>query len=544
MPHRAGYFVLAYNWDHHCDVIHRRLTRALEHVEREAGELAAEAAHEPEHLLNYYKKWHYNNVLHHETLKEVRSRQFVINSFGYRGYGVNRDLLGALEALEPRAAALASVLKERFAAQATAAQATAAQDLIYLPRELIRSRDSAYVIGELSKKLGRDRAKNTPEPRNEDTSDLSRYFHVMSETPHDINTAIFNTMFFAMGASSTTIMKGSAGLHNGTSSQELKRTANRNLARTAHDTFATLHCFTEIGIDLLRSIHASLSRNLNGGGGTFRLTDFPDRNGVTFEFANFQKEIDNLAIVLGETARSFHDLDTFLYNLARTYYMFIGIHPFWDGNGRVGRAFLNTQLLKKGLPPLTFDDSEEVGALPRYGGSMEDMHGYLKRRLRYAINDYFYERWKIESFGFWTKRIRNAGFDSGFHFRQIDDAPAKIEVQFPAYVVDDRNPLFRVLLDECRVVLPESRLLDDLTIYYGFADGPFQEWHHRSAIRKTFYLKELQPMEDQVRVFDVDFTVDMPQHGRRANFNCSVTCEEKGLIFNNKGLNYTYRIEP
>ncbi len=539
MPHRAGYFVLAYNWDHHCSAIQRRLTQAIDHVERESGEPAEEAGHNPEHLLNYYKKWHYNNALYSQTVNEVRSRQFVINSFGYRGYGANRDLLAALAALEHRCSALAPVLRERFAAKAPAVQ-----HLIYLPRELLQDQDSAYVIHELSKKLGQDPEKNIPALHKNDTPDLDRYFHVMSrETPYDINTAIFNKMFFSMGASSTTIMRGSAGLHNGTSSQELKHTANRNLVRTARDTFSTLHCFTEIGMDLLKSIHANLSRNLNGGGGTFRLTDFPDRNGVTFEFANFQKEIENLAIVLEETARSFHDLDAFLYNLARSYYMVIGIHPFWDGNGRVGRAFLNTQLLKKGLPPLTFDDAEEVAALPRYGGSMEDMHAYLKRRLQYAIDDYFYERWKIESFNMWTKRIRNTGFDSGFYFRQIDDATGKIETQFPVYVVDERNPLFRVLLDECRVILPEARFLDDLTIYYGFADGPFQEWHHRSKIKKPFYVKELRPVEDQARVFDVDFFVDMPQQPR-TTFNCAVTCEEKGLIFNNKGLNYSYGIEP
>jgi fido (protein-threonine AMPylation protein) len=540
MPHRAGYFVLAYNWDHHCDVLYRRLTQALEHAERETGELAADTGNHPQQLLNYYKKWHYNNILSSTTLNEVRSRQFVINCFGYRGYGVNKDLLAALAALEPRCAALASALRERFAAKATAAQ-----HCISLPRERIRGRDSAYVIAELCRKLGRDPAKNIPGPHNNNPLNLHRYFHVMSqETPHHVNTAIFSKMFFAMGASSATIMKGSAGLHNGTSSQVLKRTANANLVNTARHTFSNLHCFTEIGIDLLRSIHADLSRNLNGGGGTFRLTDFPDRNGVTFEFANFQKEIENLAIVLGETARSFHDIDAFLYNLARSYYMLIGIHPFWDGNGRVGRAFLNMQLLKKGLPPLTFDDAEEVAALPRYGGSMDDMHAHLRRRLRSAINDYFYERWKIESFGLWTKTIRNPAFDSGFSFRQIDDAQGKIQVQFPAYIVDDRNPLFRILLDECRVVLPESRLLNNLAIYYGFADRPFQEWHHGSAIRNTFYHKELRSADNQVRVFDVDFTVDIPQHGRRTTFNCSVTCEEKGLIFNNKGLNYSYRIAP
>ena len=207
-----------------------------------------------------------------------------------------------------------------------------------------------------------------------------------------------------MGASSMTIMKGSTGLHDGRSCQELKLLANRNFVDDGPRALLRLQDFTEIGIDLLKRIHWGLSRDLDADGGNFRAIDFPDRNGVTFEFDNFQREIADLAIVLDETARSFHRLHEFIYNLARSYYMFIGIHPFWDGNGRAGRCFLNFLFMKKGLPPVLLDDREEVLALPRYGGSMEDMHRYLQGRLRRAIETYFYERWKLESFGLCTRK--------------------------------------------------------------------------------------------------------------------------------------------
>ena len=80
--------------------------------------------------------------------------------------------------------------------------------------------------------------------------------------------------------------------------------------------------------------------------------------------------------------------------------MFIGIHPFWDGNGRVGRCFLNFMFMKKGLPPVVLDDREEVLGPSPLRGSMEDMHNYLQRKAQQAIETYFYERWKLESFGF------------------------------------------------------------------------------------------------------------------------------------------------
>ena len=37
--------------------------------------------------------------------------------------------------------------------------------------------------------------------------------------------------------------------------------------------------------------------------------------------------------------------------ISRDHYEFESIHPFFDGNGRVGRIIINTQLLSKGYPP-------------------------------------------------------------------------------------------------------------------------------------------------------------------------------------------------
>jgi len=537
MPHRAGYFVLAYSWDHHCQVLFESLEKKFQQVERAVSELKKDGAGEMETLLDYYKKWHYNNELYHLTMGEIKNRQFVINSMGYRGYGVNHDLLKTLGALAGRYGGLERSLTERFYRKAKAVEETLSP-----PREILDQRRSDRIIAELARKLGKSPGDEIPRPGQGVVLDLDHYFRVMSkETSWQANTAIFQKMFFSAGSSSMTIMKGSTGLYDRRSCRELKLLANRNFVDTGRELFSALHDFTEIRVDLLKRIHYGLSRDLDSEGGSFRRIDFPDRNGVTFEFDNFRRETADLAIVLGETAHSFRRLHEFIYNLARSYYMFIGIHPFWDGNGRAGRCFLNFLFMKKGLPPVVIDDREEVSALPRYGGSMEDMHNYLKGRLQRACETYFYERWKLESFGFLRKRVYNMAFDSGFHFRQIEDSPPRIEVNFQAYVCDDRH-LREVLADQCRVVFPDTPLLYDMTVYCGFCSGPFTKWRYSFSL-KEFHVQELTPEIGGVRTFDVDFVVDIPgqvKHGEY--FSCSVAGGEAGLIFTNKGLNYSYRL--
>ena len=54
------------------------------------------------------------------------------------------------------------------------------------------------------------------------------------------------------------------------------------------------------------------------------------------------------------------DLDSyFLDRIARFHLDFEVIHPFCDGNGRVGRVIINAQLQKLGLPPLIIRNSEK-----------------------------------------------------------------------------------------------------------------------------------------------------------------------------------------
>jgi fido (protein-threonine AMPylation protein) len=540
MPHNDEHFVLAYQWDHHCHDIFESLRGRFHHMLRELGELEREEADDDMALLNYFKKWHYNRDLYDHTIKEIDRRQGVINSLGYRGYGVNIELLNALGALKKDYAGhILWLLDERFKKHVEVLKET--MDFTAAHEA---EKDSGAIIRGLCGKLKLEPEENIPVAHTFNKLDLERYFHVMShETSWTVNTAIFQKLFLHLGCSSNTIMKGSVGHENTLSPQELKLIGTGNFIKVYKETFSSLHKFTDIGIDLLKTIHKTISDGLIPNAGDFRTHDFPDRNGVTFEFGNFDREAGDLAFVLSETSRSFHDLDRFLWDLSRSYYMFIAVHPFRDSNGRVGKCFINHLLIKKGVPPIGFDNAEEVRALPRYGGSMEDMHEYLKKRIMAAVNSWFYERWKMEEFALLDKQIYNVSFDSGFFFRQIDDSAQRLEVNFTTYLTERENPLFSWLEDRCLPVFPEERLIWDMTVYCGFSKKARGAWEHVFNVTNNFFIKEIPSDVPGARAFDADFTIELQSyHYDYRYFNCCVVTHEAGLIHNNKGLNYSHEI--
>lgn len=60
--------------------------------------------------------------------------------------------------------------------------------------------------------------------------------------------------------------------------------------------------------------------------------------------------------------------------IARDHYEFEGIHPFFDGNGRVGRLIMLTQLMAKGYPPILIQ--------------AEDRHKYYTALAKGDIGDF------------------------------------------------------------------------------------------------------------------------------------------------------------
>ncbi|MGC4117603.1 MAG: phospholipase D-like domain-containing protein [Myxococcales bacterium] len=542
MPHRAGYFVLAYHWDHHCHALNERLKARFGEV---LGTLAAVELSDkpsPKALLEAATGLAATRAAVEDHLSRMARRCQVIDELGYRGYGTNRDLAGALRTLQrEHREAFEPAFRERFARLTAALPAGT-----LLPGGTLERLDAGAVATALKARRKGGAKAEAAEPTKEEQARgaFARYFETMSKTPWTVNTTIFQKLFLQMGTGSVTLMRGRVGVESPRPPQELKALANRNFLDMFHESFASLHLFSEIGLDLLKRIHYVLSRDLVAEAGNFRTIDFPDKNGVNTEYANLDREIGDLGKLLRETGQSFHDLPRFFWDLARCYYMFIGIHPFWDSNGRVGRTFLNHMLLKKGVPPLSFREEDEVFALPRYGGTMEEMHEYLTARTLRSMDAYARERSRLEERGLLTREIFNVAFDSGFHFRQLNASPQKLEISCTAYVAPDGSALAQELVEECRVVLPTEALVRTGGLYAGLADSERGEWKKTLGLQVPASIEEIPTDVPGARAFELTFLMDLDESYLRHDWlYVSFISPSDRRVFSNKGIYYGTRIE-
>ncbi|TAN46073.1 MAG: hypothetical protein EPN22_00400 [Nitrospirae bacterium] len=529
MPHRAGYFVLAYQWDHHCDELlgsirnrlHNTITRlvALERIKPAcAKEIRA-----------YYTAWNSCNEDFSTVIEAINKRQETIHNLGYRGYGVNMDLLKALEDIKNEYGPnIRRILKRRFEKYLAEANALSGGT-----KRKANAAELVFGLGIKTQKTGR-----------EVKSYLRDYFRLKKETGDEADRAILQKLFLGSGGESVTIMKGSIGRRNIFSEKTLKLIGNKNLMDLCRNTFSGHESFNETGTGLLKKIHYMLSADIDPNAGDFRQHDFEDKNGVTVEFGNFDREIRYLDEVLRETTSDSGGLEDFIAKLSTAYYMFLGIHPFRDSNGRVGRCFANYLLLKKGLPPAILGDQSEILALPRYGGTIGDMHYCFKQSIRKAADLYSYERSKLKQMGLLPNRISNVSFDSGFNFRVFEGKPALIEINFPVFLIEKKHPLHKQYLDECRIVFEDEAVMRKLALHYGFSEFRMGEWDKAYDMNKYALLNETPSPTQGIKAFDMVFIIKTTRKNLRLHryFNCCVSAGNRDM-FNNKGLNYSFGLK-
>lgn len=112
----------------------------------------------------------------------------------------------------------------------------------------------------------------------------------------------------------------------------------------------------EIDIETILLLHKMLISNINDKiAGRFRQAGEYVRVGRYIAPAP-----EKIQFLLDELLEKYQDSDEHVLNKVSEFHLlFEKIHPFVDGNGRIGRILINLMLLQNGFPPIIIKDSEK-----------------------------------------------------------------------------------------------------------------------------------------------------------------------------------------
>ncbi|MFH0955467.1 MAG: Fic family protein [Candidatus Micrarchaeota archaeon] len=129
-------------------------------------------------------------------------------------------------------------------------------------------------------------------------------------------------------------------------------------------------------------MHKQLVENMNVATGYKTIPNFlVERNVETTPPEKVKQEMDALFRFYEENKGKLHPIE-----LAAAFHAkFEKIHPFEDGNGRVGRFLINVILLNSGYPPLIIRKTQRIA----YFKCLEDAdHGYSDNLKRFLLEKY------------------------------------------------------------------------------------------------------------------------------------------------------------
>ena len=532
-----------YEWDNNCQRLHDYLTDNFRHIAAETGQLEHDDNPQtPYELLNYYKKWHYNNELFNSLINEILSRKNVIEELLQKGYGVSTALLGDLNAFLSREAIwYYQALEHTFYLQIDNIKS-----LIYISDHQLSNRNSWHIIFQLCRILNLEDQGETvfPEPNYDVKGDIDAFFNQSRNTPLHANIATLLKMFLSVTEDSGTIMSGSIGNVNIDPAYRIKYIAGRNIRDLFEFLYANIDTSLSIDFDFIKDIHYRLTRDLDRShtwkAGEIRTEDFENKNGLTFDFGNFQKGLNELNEFLFNANWNTDSFEYFVKQLVTLYYMLISIHPFLDSNGRTARSLVNFLMLKRGLPPILFDTYDEVLALHRYGGSAFDMEKYFKRRIKQSVRSYFEELNRLKELNLLEQHFYNIDFDSGFYFRQLGGTSSGIEISFKIYEVPADYDIYPYYTEQCKITAPSKEWFENIKVNCGFTIEPFGEWE---ASLESYIDCYIYKGKDRYNINTWEATVIIPEYYHLEQFRfLEITVNNDDICFNNKGLNYRYEL--
>lgn len=144
-----------------------------------------------------------------------------------------------------------------------------------------------------------------------------------------------------------------------------------------------------LSLSLIREIHRVVFKNSKGFAGEFRKPGeevvVMGRNGIVHEGAPQSRVVSLLNELVKWYENNKHKYPALIL-AAVAHNQFENIHPFRDGNGRVGRLLLNNILIKNGLPPVNIelkDRLEYYNTLQEY-----EKNKNIKPTIEFLIKEY------------------------------------------------------------------------------------------------------------------------------------------------------------
>jgi len=162
-----------------------------------------------------------------------------------------------------------------------------------------------------------------------------------------------------------------------------------------------------ISLELIKKLHRIVFANSKSFAGSFRAQGVEvvvaDAHGNVMHRGAAQKKIVPLLKELTgwyeDNRRNYHPVAL----AAVVHDQFENIHPFQDGNGRVGRLLLNNILLKHGLPPVNIllkNRQEYYGALQAY-----EKEGNIRPTIELIVKSYKETRKTIKHHDYKKRRM-------------------------------------------------------------------------------------------------------------------------------------------
>ena len=182
----------------------------------------------------------------------------------------------------------------------------------------------------------------------------------------------------------------------------------KNLARVIE--YLASRAQQDIGQDPILLLHNMLLSSIDDRiAGRFRRKNEYVRVGT--HIAPSPEHVERLLEALMADYASSHE-QYFLDNIARFHLEFERIHPFVDGNGRIGRVLINWQLAKLGYPPVIIRNkgkhSDYYPVFSKYvdKGDIKSMSALLALVLRESLHKRlaYLEGQKIVKLSDWAKR--------------------------------------------------------------------------------------------------------------------------------------------